>query len=331
MKNPETWNPADLHHHLEHALALELWTIPVYLTALYSIKGLRNTPPHNYPSAAKILYSVVVQEMLHIELVCNISNALGWTPRFHRPSYSDRKWVPFIHPKNEYLPADLHGYSAIPQALGKDSLRLFCAIELPHPKKEIVWEEERSYDSILEMYEALKIGIPGLWDKCYVGHERNTKQKSAFQEYHNTNGRNHGFSQPVTSVETALKAIDAIVEQGEGADSLVVPPDYRPPHSADPLHDAGWFKGNLSHYQKFRLLMHHSDTLPHVYEVTNHDAENPFQKAMELSFSNVIQEMEHSFTESDPEMSVPFWTKMYEFTGCIIDVWESGACPRFDW
>lgn len=40
MKHPETWTKTDLHQHLEHVLKLELWTIPLYLTALYSIKDL---------------------------------------------------------------------------------------------------------------------------------------------------------------------------------------------------------------------------------------------------------------------------------------------------
>jgi hypothetical protein len=330
MKHPRQWNKADLHLHLQHALALELWTIPVYLTALYSIKGLRNLKTHDYPEAAKIMYSVVVQEMLHIELVCNLSNALGWAPRFHAPTYSDRKSVPFIHPKKEFLPEILHGYPLKPGALNKDSARLFCAIEFPHPKKEMVFDAERTYDSILEMYEALKIGIGELWDECYVGHERNTKQKYSFREYHNRDGRDHGFSQPVSSRETAMKAIEAIVEQGEGANALIVPADYRPPElTVDEAHDAGWFKGHLSHYQKFRSLLHHHHKLPPVYEATRDDPNNPPQKAMEQAFRDLLHEMESTFNEDGDEMSIPFWEKMYAFAYSIMDVWEAGYCPEF--
>src|ERR1051326_8938526 len=110
MKHPSQWDKSDLHLHLQHALELELWTVPLYLTALYSIKGLRNLKPHDYPDAAKLLYSVAAQEMLHIELVCNISNALGWSLKFYPPVYGDKKGVPFIHPSKSYLPDILHGY-----------------------------------------------------------------------------------------------------------------------------------------------------------------------------------------------------------------------------
>jgi hypothetical protein len=107
------------------------------------------------------------------------------------------------------------GYSVKPQALNQNSLRLFCAIELPQPKKEIVWEKQNTYHSIADLYEALSLGIPQLWSSCYVGDKQNTKQKSTFKEYHNQEGRSHGFSQVVHSIDTAMKAIEAIIEQGE--------------------------------------------------------------------------------------------------------------------
>jgi hypothetical protein len=331
MKHPSTWTRADLHRHLQHALELELWTVPIYLTALYSIKGLRSLKPHNYPDAAKFMYSVVVQEMLHIELVCNIANALGWAPQFRPPNYDELRSIPFIHPSKEYLPANLQGYAIGLQPLNEKSLRLFCAIELPHPKREIVYADERSYNSIADLYEALKIGIAALWDECYIGHERNTKQKNSFREYHNMDGRHHGFSQPVTSVETALKAIDAIVEQGEGADSHRIPADYQPPElTIDEAHDAGWFKGHLSHYQKFRILLHHHHLLPPVYDQRPGTGDESAQQDMAKAFSHLLHEMERTFNDEGDEMSATFWSKMYAFANSIIDVWESGACPRFD-
>lgn len=331
MKHPSSWDRSDLHHHLQHALGLEIWTVPLYLTALYSIKGLKGLKPHDYPDAAKLMYSVVVQEMLHIELVCNISNALGWTPQFHSPTYTELKSIPFIHPVKAYLPHILEGYSVKPQALNEDSLRFFCAIELPHPRKEMVWDEERSYNCIAELYEALKLGIKILWNECYIGDERNTKQKNSFREYHNMDGRHHGFSQPVSSPETAMKAIEAIIEQGEGADSQRVPTDYQPPElNLDEAHDAGWFKGHLSHYQKFRILLHHHHKLPPVYEIMQSDTICDAQMKMEKAFANLLAEMEHTFNNEGDEMSNAFWSKMYSFANSLIDVWESGACPQFD-
>ena len=270
MKHPSSWNRSDLHHHLQHALNLELWTVPLYLTALYSIKDLKKLKHSEYPHAAKLILSVVVQEMLHMELVCNLSNALGYSPTFPHPNYDEQKGIPFIHPNKDYLPADLNGYTVKPQALNEQSLRLFCAIELPHPKREIVWEKERSYKSIADLYEALKVGISTLWNEYYVGDEHNTKQKNCFNEYYNTHGKNHGFSQHVHSPGTACRAIDAIIEQGEGADSKHVHADFRPHQMEEGKeYETAWYKADLSHYQKFRILLHAHHKLPLVYDEIN--------------------------------------------------------------
>src|ERR1039458_3953478 len=152
MKNPELWTKEDLHHHLQSALELEFWTIPLYLTALYSIKDLDKLEQRSYPDAAKLIASVVAQEMLHLELVCNISNAFGFAPKFKTPVYNESKGIPFFHTTMHDLPEILKGYFVKPQALNKDSLKLFCTIEIPFPESEINWEHERSYNSIADVY-----------------------------------------------------------------------------------------------------------------------------------------------------------------------------------
>ena len=169
------------------------------------------------------------QEMLHLEIVCNLCNAFGFTPHIHAPCYDESKGIPFIHPKNEVLPSALHGYVCKPGALNEASLKLFCAIELPHARHEIIWENQKAYHSIAEMYVALKEGITYLWDQYFVGDAHNIRQKNTFCEYHNKDGRNHGFSQAITNLPSAIKALDAIVEQGEGADGKRVHADFRPP------------------------------------------------------------------------------------------------------
>jgi len=330
MKNPFQWNKPDLYHHLQHALDLELWTIPLYLTALYSIRDLKKLKHDEYPKAAKLIFSVVIQEMLHIELVCNISNALGYSPKFSSPNYNDEKKIPFIHPTRDNLPADLSGYLVKPQALNKDCLRLFCAIELPHPKKEIVWEKERSYNSIADLYEALKIGILKLWDECYVGYENNKRQKKTFTEYSHTHGRHHGFSEIVNSPKSALNAINAIIEQGEGADSKHVPADFRPPHPEEGQEfDIAWYKGDLSHYQKFRILLHSYHKLPLVYEENQTENYLPAQKNLEKLFLDNLFDLQTFFNSEREIMPDSFWKTMSTLGGAITAVWEAGKCPEF--
>jgi hypothetical protein len=111
-----------------------------------------------------------------------------------------------------------------------------------------------------------------------------------------------------------------------------VPVDYRPPgHTEDLDHDAGWFKGHLSHYQKFLFLLHRKHSIPPIYEVTNDVSDSIEQRSMQESFVRLIEEMELSFSQDGDELSIPFWEKMYAFVNGLIDVWESGSCPRFDW
>lgn len=331
MKHPSTWTKTDLHQHLQHALDVEFWTIPLYLTALYSIRGLKQLKRAEYPDAAKLIQSVVIQEMLHMEIVCNLCHALGYAPRFHAPKYNDEKSIPFIHPKKESQPVHLQEYMCRPGALGEQTLKLFCAIELPHEQKEIKWEEQKSYHSIAEMYAALRQGVKHLWHQCYVGAERNTKQKVSFKDYEGIHRGHHGFSQIVNSLESAMKAIEAIVEQGEGASRGKVPVDFRPPVLEEGKEfDPGWYQGNLSHYQKFSILLHHHNKLPEVYPATNEDKSSVQQQRLRANYKNFLAELNASFNSEGEEMNPDFWKKMFALTDAITDVWETGSCPDLE-
>jgi len=331
MKNPSAWDKTDLDRHLQHALNLELWTIPLYLTALYSIRDLPKSKHAEFPKAAKLIFSVVIQEMLHAEIITNLSHALGYSPKFKCPSYDESKGIPFIHPPSHSLPDDLKGYKVKPQALNRESLKLFCAIEMPHPRKEIVWEHESKYNSQPELYEALRLGVASLWNTCYVGENKNTKQKNNFKEYHNQHGKQHCFSININSRETALKAVEAIIEQGEGADSKHVPADFRPHVITDEIvFDAAWFKGNLSHYQKFRILLHSCHKLPPVYEERITEESATANETMIRSYLNFWNEMEINFNSEGNDMRPSFWKEMWELGNSIAAVWESGMCPDFN-
>ncbi|CAN5649163.1 ferritin-like protein [soil metagenome] len=330
MKNPAHWTKKELHEHLQHAVDVEFWTIPLYLTALYSIKGLKTLKKENYPDAAKLIQSVVIQEMLHLEIVCNICNALGYAPCFHPPQYDESKSIPFIHPKKEILPSSLHGYVCRPGGLNEETLKLFCAIELPHARSEINWDTQKYYHSIADMYTALKEGILNLWPTCFVGDAKNLKQKNTFREYHNKEGRGHGFSQAINNLESALKGIDAIVEQGEGADSKHVHADFRPPKIEEGKEfDPGWFRGELSHYHKFYMLLYHHKHLPEVYgEMEGADASQE-QLQLNIVYHSFLLEMNKSFNDEGEGMTNEFWNNMFALSNSIMAVWEKGARPMF--
>jgi hypothetical protein len=70
-------NLSDLTEALQNAIRLEHSTIPPYLTALATLSG--NSPSVVY--ARQVLHDIVVEEMLHMTLACNLLNAIGGHPK----------------------------------------------------------------------------------------------------------------------------------------------------------------------------------------------------------------------------------------------------------
>jgi hypothetical protein len=66
---------------LQTAISVEFGTLPPYLYAMLSI------PPDENVAAAGRIRSVVLQEMIHMCLACNILNAIGGTPVLVAPRY----------------------------------------------------------------------------------------------------------------------------------------------------------------------------------------------------------------------------------------------------
>jgi rubrerythrin len=61
---------------LQRAIQLELFTIPPYLAALYTLTGKSRSVLY----ARGIIEDIVEEEMLHMNLACNILNAIGGQP-----------------------------------------------------------------------------------------------------------------------------------------------------------------------------------------------------------------------------------------------------------
>lgn len=61
-------------------------TIPLYLSALFSIK--------DEGEASKLIRSVAKDEMKHLFIVSNLLNAVGSTPPYPEPNDSSAKYVP---------------------------------------------------------------------------------------------------------------------------------------------------------------------------------------------------------------------------------------------
>jgi hypothetical protein len=104
---------------LQLAIELEHATIPPYLCALLSIKQGRNR------EVAGLIRSVVIEEMLHMALACNLLNAVGGAPVIDRPGFVPR------YPG--HLPAGLRPDLTVGlRRCSIDQIRdVFMSIELP--------------------------------------------------------------------------------------------------------------------------------------------------------------------------------------------------------
>src|SRR5271165_5907678 len=66
---------------LQRAIELEHATLPTYLYALYSLDPAKNE------QIRTLMLSIIMEEMLHMALACNILNAVGGTPEIDYPRF----------------------------------------------------------------------------------------------------------------------------------------------------------------------------------------------------------------------------------------------------
>ncbi|GCD92887.1 ferritin-like domain-containing protein [Embleya hyalina] len=108
----------EIRDQLQCAIDLELATIPAYLCGLWSIKDKKSATGK---PAYDLIKSVVLEEMLHMGLACNMLTAIGGEPKIDPPAY----------PKT--LPGGVGGDLVVHlQGLTKDYVKgTYLAIEAP--------------------------------------------------------------------------------------------------------------------------------------------------------------------------------------------------------
>ncbi|OHX12468.1 ferritin-like domain-containing protein [Chromobacterium sphagni] len=340
ISNPATWSKQELYDNLQAAVDVELWTIPLYLTALYSVQGLDAGNQKAYPAAAKLIESVVIQEMLHLELVSNLCNALGYAPRYPFPTYKETAGIPFLKPD---VPPKYAGYQVKLGALDVNQLKLFCVIELPEPPGKPDWNKQTRYNSIGELYQALEIAISQQWKTLYIGATKNDKQQANFTDYSQKNHTSVGFSQIINSLDEALAAMQAIVKQGEGNRSTEeIPPKDQPPKEKPANYDPSDFDPAQSHFLKFNLILDIlqgglSPWTPATYPLIPHPDKQQLavqataQNQLSSGFRGFISELQTGFNTAQPKNMMPnsFYDSMFNLQNLITAVWQSGAVPAF--
>ena len=160
--------------------------------------------------------------MLHLAIVQNLLTAVGAAPRFARPNFPMPAYSYPAGVRIELVPfgeeALRHfAYLERPEGMAVDDAEGFEAIEqavpLPHDEEDEIVPHLQEFETIGQLYRSVQDGIDHLAER--LGPER------LFIGPANAQATEEHFRWPelvaVTDVASARRAIDTIVEQGEGA------------------------------------------------------------------------------------------------------------------
>ena len=190
---------ASLQFALQKAIELEHATIPPYLTAYYTLRG---TSPGGV-AARQILHSIVIEEMLHMHLACNILNAIGGAPAINAPN--------FIPTYPGPLPMGIGGADGLVVGIKRYSKatvqNTFMEIEEPEnpihiPVKTTAFDAiEPSYETIGQFYAAIGDEITKQGNSIFTGDPgrqvpgativKDCRQRAASDRHHRHPGRRH--------------------------------------------------------------------------------------------------------------------------------------------
>lgn len=204
---------------LEHLLMCE------YLFAAFSLKqgvdeGLTSEQVRAVQRWERVITGVAVQEMLHLAQASNLLTAIGGMPHFRRPNFPQRA---------RYYPAEIQ-LALMP--FSENALRHFIFLERPEgmeaqdapeftiigPRFEQATGAElvpvaQNFLTVGELYRAIERGLRTVVEK--YGEDR------VFVGPHTVQATGEYFRWDdlvaVTDLDSACRAIEFVVEQGEGA------------------------------------------------------------------------------------------------------------------
>jgi hypothetical protein len=210
-------SPRDLHDSLAAAMRLEHSTVPLYLSAYFSLR------PGTNLDVARTLRSIVIEEMMHFTIVANILNAIGGTPLIDDPTT-----VPtFPGPLPMGVETGLN-VSATPMSLPQ--CKVFMQIEEPDDPIGLP-PDPTDPTTIGDFYHAIATKITELGDAAFGCPSGPQVVSPSFPS-------DRLFA--VTDAASAVRAITVIVEQGEGT-------------STRPFIEPG--QTELAHYYRFGEIL----------------------------------------------------------------------------
>jgi len=225
---------------VQNAIELEHATIPPYLTALFSFK------PGTEKQTRSIIHSIVIEEMLHMTIAANILNSIGGAPEINK--------IDFVPRYPTVLPMGIgSGLIVHLQKYSKELVRdVFMEIE--EPEDPLVLKSSASmaqpeFETIGAFYQALQEKLDKLAPDKLPGDPARQVTTDFFSPE---------LLFPILTKADAIKAINIIVEQGEG--TTTSPAD---------------FDGEIAHYYRFQELVKGFElvkdpTAPYGYSFTGH-------------------------------------------------------------
>lgn len=307
------WNIDGLKDHLQAAVDLEFWTIPFYMSALYSIKN-----PTTF--AYQLIQSVVYQEMFHVTLAANIGNAYGLNVTFKTPSYEGTTIPHLDFSDDEPDPTEVFSpYSAEIGPLDIARINSMCLIEYPEWRtghEPCFKKDITEYGSIGEFYMAVELGAAEL--VRYL--KRDINQVDIFDNYYNNLAQTTITRKGTEGLKQVVNLVTGITDQGEGQrqGDADIPPKYQ--NTTDDIRPA-W-----THFKKFNAIRL-APEFPKTYEITTEcQAGIDAQGILIENFAGFLTTLEQMFSGQNPEV---FGKQMATLGGNILNCWKNGIAPKF--
>ena len=312
-------NLAELQGSLLTAIQLEFSTIPPYLCAEWSVNSDNDGDPSDVNG---MIHRVVMQEMLHFGLVCNMYTATGGSLN---GEIATPGFVP-VYPTNG-LPGGVHpGLIVSLLPVGRQALQTFMSIEYPEVTPVVQQPDTPpppappTPPTIGQFYQVIAAAFSTVFPGGLLPHNPSAHQVATSVD------SDQLFA--INTVADALNAIKEITDQGEGTGTS---PDRG---AFDP--------GILAHYYTFAEIYYGKTvaqvgngfqysglaiTMPAVHSFAPQSPGAPDQQAFIQLFRTLMTQLEQCWTGGS-SIGTARGT-MFRLQQAGTDLIQAGFTPQF--
>lgn len=242
----------ELRSHVALATKVELSTIPPYLYAMYSIKDQDSV-------SAKLIASVVVEEMLHVCLTANLTLAIGGEPAF---GYESIPRYPSL--LAHHTPSLLLELTACTPDVVRE---IFMTIE--SPRAPGAPPEDDFFETLGQFYAALENAVDDLDERFGLFDNHQPERQLSDPSFYGPvlyDAEDSGGLLLVHDGASADEALEIIIHQGEGLTTE---------RWADPDHQ------ELTHYYKFERIADGTAPIGPVWPVPDNPRTADFPEGLQ--------------------------------------------------